>query len=266
MTDFYKLLNLDENFTEDDLKKSYRKLVLQYHPDRNPGNLASEQIFKKVVEAYDVLSDSNKKKSYDLGRNNQQFTDKQYYDTSTKWSTHFDNTYGHFFRESKASDFFIDVKITLDEAFYGAKKKIGVDSNIEEIQIPIGVQNGHIIKIKGKGQKGWNPELNGDLILNINIIQHPIFTRQGHDLITEVKINLPTALVGGFCYLDVFNERLKITVKPMQYNKIRIKEKGMMTSLGLRGDLYINLRVELPEKLTEEESDFFIKMKEKYVN
>lgn len=266
MNDYYKILNLDKNFTEDEIKKSYRKLVLEYHPDKNPGDLKSEQNFKKIVEAYEILSDPNKKRNYDILYNIQHAP--HYYDTSTKWSTHFDNTYGQFFKDEKAPNFFINLKITLEEAFYGAKKKIGIDSiNIEDIQIPIGVQNGHTIKIRGKGQKGWNPELNGDLIININIMQHPIFVRQGHDLVTEAEISLPTALVGGFFYIDVFNEKLKITVKPMQYNKkIRIKEKGMMTSLGLRGDLYIDLKVKLPETLTEEESNFFIKMKEKYAN
>jgi len=261
MIDYYSVLNLNENSSDDEIKKSYRKLALLYHPDKNINNHEAELKFKEINEAYTILSDPKKKRNYDSSRSNNY---AKY--NNTNWSTFFDNTYGQYFKDSKAQDFFVDVRITLEEAFYGAKKKISVDINIEEIEIPMGVQNGHTIKIKGKGQKGWNPEMNGDLIVIINIIQHPRFIRQGHDLITNADINLPTALVGGYFFIDIFNERLKITVNPMQYKKIRIKEKGMMTSLGLRGDLYINLEVKLPEKLTEQEQEFFIKMKEGYAN
>jgi curved DNA-binding protein len=273
-TDYYKLLGVNESSTDEEIKKSYRKLAMQYHPDKNAGDQEAERKFKEIAEAYEHLSDPNKKRVYDAKRRG-----GPAYDTffgpnmggfgmgERDWSSFFDSTFGQQFRESKAQDVAAEIKITLEEAFFGAKKKIGVGMNIEEIDIPAGAQNGQRIKIKGKGQKGWNPSLNGDLILIINIIPHSQFSRQGHDLITNAQVDLPTAMVGGEFYIEVFKETLKVTVSPLQGNKtVRLKEKGMMTNLGLRGDLYVNLEVKLPEKLTDEEFEFFVRMKDKIKN
>jgi len=268
--DYYKILEVTESSSDEEIKKSYRKLAMQYHPDKNPGNAEAEQKFKEVAEAYDHLSDPKKKRSYDNGRRfggsfNQDFFQDMFTGRGAQdWSSIFEGAFGQQFKESKAQDVSAEIKITLEDAFYGATKKIGVGMNIEDVQIPIGAQNGQRIRIKGKGQKGWNPELNGDLILIINIVNHSQFSRRGHDLITNAKVDLPTAMVGGEFHIEVFGEKLKVTVSPLQGNKtVRLKEKGMMTSLGLRGDLYINLEVELPERLTDEEFQFFVKMKDR---
>ena len=272
--DYYKILEVAESSSDDDIKKSYRKLAMQYHPDKNQGDPESEKKFKEIAEAYEVLSDPKKKRSYDMSRRGGPAFDAFFGPNGPNmggfgmgnqdWSSFFDNMFGQQFKESKAQDVVAEIKITLEDAFYGAKKKIGVGMNIEEVEIPIGAQQGQRIRIKGKGQKGWNPELNGDLILLINIVKHQQFSRQGHDLITNARVDLPTAMVGGDFYIDVFKERLKVSVSPLQGNKtVRLKEKGMMTTLGLRGDLYVNLEVTLPETLTDEEFEFFVKMKDR---
>jgi curved DNA-binding protein len=242
---------------------------MQYHPDKNAGDKEAEQKFKEIAEAYEHLSDPAKKGNYDARRRG-----GPAYDTffgpnmggfgmgEKDWSSFFDQVFGQQFKETKAQDVTAEIKISLEEAFYGAKKKIGVGMNIEEIEIPIGAQNGQRIKLKGKGQKGWNPNLNGDLILVITVLPHPQFSRQGHDLITMASVDLPTAMIGGEFYINVFKETLKVSVSPLQGNKtVRLKEKGMTTSLGLRGDLYVNLEVKLPERLTDEEFEFFVRMK-----
>jgi DnaJ-class molecular chaperone len=270
--DYYKILGVSEASSDEDIKKSYRKLAMQYHPDKNPGNVEAEQKFKEIAEAYEHLSDPKKKRAYDNGKKfgGGAFGHDFFQDMFTgrggnqDWSSFFDTAFGAQFKDSKAQDVSAEIKITLEDAFFGATKKIGVGMNIEDVQIPIGAQNGQRIRIKGKGQKGWNPELNGDLILIISIVPHSQFSRQGHDLITNASIDLPTAMIGGDFYIDIFNERLKVTVSPLHPNKrVRLKEKGMMTSLGLRGDLYINLEVALPEKITDEEFEFFVKMKDR---
>jgi curved DNA-binding protein len=273
--DYYKILEVSNGSSAEEIKKSYRKLAMQFHPDKNPGDAEAEQKFKDIAEAYDVLSDPAKKRNYDLGRiqktaPNWDSYSKDFTSTYTSafgedWSTFFDNAFGQQFKNSKAQDVTAELKITLEDAFYGAKKKIGVGMNIEEVDVPQGSKDGQRIKLKGKGQKGWNPELNGDLILIIKIAQHKQFAVHGYDLYTNAEVDLPTAMVGGDFYIDVFKERLKVVITPGQGKKtVRLKEKGMMTSLGLRGDLYINLDVKLPETLTDEEFQFFVKMKEKY--
>jgi DnaJ-class molecular chaperone len=276
--DYYKILEVNESSSDEEIKKAFRKLAIQYHPDKNPGNAEAEQKFKEVAEAYENLSDPKKKRSYDSTRRyggsgyaafNEDFFNDMFKTArgGQDWSSFFDASFGQQFKETKAQDVSAEIKITLEDAFYGATKKIGVGMNIEEVQIPIGAQSGQRIRIKGKGQKGWNPELNGDLILIINIVNHAQFSRQGHDLITTASVDIPTAMIGGDFYVDIFNERLKVTVSPLQVNKrVRLKEKGMMTSLGLRGDLYINLEVHLPEKLTDEEFQFFVRMKDRIKN
>ena len=272
--DYYKILGVAESATADDIKKSYRKLAMQYHPDKNAGDKDAEQKFKEIAEAYEHLSDPNKKIQYDTRRKGGPAYDSFFGPNAggfgmgeKDWSGFFDQVFGQQFRETKAQDVVAEIKITLEEAFFGVKKKIGVGMNIEEIEIPVGAQNGQKIRIKGKGQKGWNPSLNGDLILIIHIIQHPQFSRQGHDLVTTAAVDLPTAMVGGEFYIEVFKERLKVTVSPLQGNKtVRLKEKGMMTHLGLRGDLYVNIEVKLPERLTDEEFEFFVRMKDRIKN
>lgn len=271
---YYQILGVTDSASDDEIKKSYRKLAMDHHPDRNPGDLEAEKKFKEIAEAYGVLSDPKKKRAYDMTRGGGPAYESFFGGGNPNmggfgmgnqdWSAFFDQAFGQQFRESKAQDVMAEIKITLEDAFYGAKKKIGVGMNVEEIDIPIGAQQGQRIKIKGKGQKGWNPELNGDLILIINIVKHPQFSRQGHDLITNAQIDLPTAMVGGEMYIEVFRERLKVSISPLQGNKtVRLKEKGMMTTLGLRGDLYLNLEVALPESLTDEEFEFFVKMKDR---
>ena len=270
--DYYKILEVSESSSAEEIKKSYRKLAMQFHPDKNPGNAEAEQKFKDLAEAYNTLSDPSKKRSYDLskmGRVNwdsysKDFTANYASAFGDDWSSFFDNAFGAQFKNSKAQDVTAELKITLEDAFYGTKKKISVGMNIEEVDIPQGSTNGQRIKLKGRGQKGWNPELNGDLILIIRITQHKQFAVNGYDLYTNAEVDLPTALIGGDFYIDIFKERLKVVITPGQGKKtVRLKEKGMMTSLGLRGDLYINLDVKLPETLTEEEHEFFVKMKER---
>lgn len=268
--DYYKILEVAENSSDDEIKKSYRRLAMQFHPDKNPGNSEAEQQFKEIAEAYEHLSDPKKKRSYDSSSKRYGGYEDVFSDMfkgtrgAQDWSSMFEGAFGQQFKESKAHDVSAEIKITLEDAFFGATKRIGVGMNVEEVIIPLGAQNGQRIRIKGKGQKGWNPDLNGDLILIINIVPHPQFSREGHDLITNATLDLPTAMIGGEFYIEVFNERLKVSVNSLQTNKrVRLKEKGMMTSLGLRGDLYINLEVALPEKLTDEEYEFFVRMKDR---
>lgn len=274
MKDYYKILEVGEAASAEEIKKSYRKLAMQYHPDKNPGDKEAEQKFKEIAEAYEHLSDPAKKGQYDARRRGGPAFDAFFGANSggfgmgeKDWSSFFDQVFGQQFRETKAQDVVAEIKITLEEAFYGAKKKIGVGMNIEEIEIPVGAQDGQKIKLKGKGQKGWNPSLNGDLLLVIKVIPHSQFLRKGHDLVTTASIDLPTAMVGGEFYINVFKETLKVSVSGLQGNKtVRLKEKGMNTALGIRGDLYVNLEVALPERLTTEEFEFFVKMKDRIKN
>lgn len=248
--DYYDILGVDKSASGDDIKKAYRKLALKYHPDRNADDPTAEDKFKDLSEAYEVLSDPEKRKKYDrlgMNWNKYQYADagagngfggnggvhfsgdiNDLFGNMSGFSDFFERFFGGGFgggskagagfdpfaqqtQAQKGSDYKADLYITLDEAFHGAERQISVDGRKLKINITPGVEEGKKLKLKGQGAKGRQGGERGDLYLNIHIHKHPFYDRDGNDIYYNLEVDLYTAVLGG-----------KVTVETLQGKKLSL--------------------------------------------
>lgn len=233
--DYYKLLEVPKNASQEEIKKKYRKLAVKYHPDKNANNPKAEEKFKEISEAYEVLKDPEKRKKYDqLGANwNQyqhahggdgagfdwsQFTGAQgrrqnqgersdMFGGAGGFSDFFNSIFGNmggfqdggFGRSNMAHpgrDYETEMEISLEEAHHGTARIINVNGNKIRIKTKEGAYNGQILRVKGKGEPG-NGAPNGDLYVKIKVASHPVFQREGDNLKRKIKIDVLDAVLGG---------------------------------------------------------------------
>ena len=297
--DYYKVLGIDKNATEKEIKKAYRKLAVKYHPDKNKGNKQAEEKFKEINEAYTVLSDPEKRKKYDqFGHDWEKYEqagqggyDFDFHGGPGGFNfggsgTHFEfgegSDFSDFFnmffgggrgfssgrsaRQMKGQDYSAVANITLKEAYEGTTRLIELGSKKIRVKFKPGVKNGQKLKIKGKGAPGRNGGPAGDLYININIAKDTEFIREGNDLRKKIDIDLYTALLGGEVEVNTLdNKKVKIKIpKGTQNGKVfRIKGKGMpkYNTTSSFGDLYLEVNVKIPENLSKEEIECFKKLK-----
>ena len=303
--DYYKTLGVDKNAPEDDIKKAYRKLAMKFHPDRNPGNKQAEEKFKKLSEAYAVLSDQEKRKQYDSfgsdafrqrysqedifknfdlndilkefgfggGGRTQTFTFGR--GSGGSGGDPFADLFGGgqgYSRQmpQKGQDYEYNISITLEESVFGAEKKLSLqkEDRVEEINIkvPPGISNGKKLRLAGKGSPGYNRGLSGDLYLNITILPHPIFARDGVDIYVEKSVNYSQAALGTTIdvpTLEGTSKRIKIPAGTQNYTKIRMKGYGVPNLKdGGKGDQYVKISVNVPKKLTDHQAQLIKKLAE----
>jgi len=278
--DYYKVLGIDKNASDEDIKKAYRKLARKLHPDLNPNDKDAHQKFQQINEANEVLSDPEKRKKYDTyGKDwqhaeqfeqqkrsreqSQQTGGRQFYNEGDAgdFSSFFESMFGGSGRSSQAKfrgqDYNAELKLNLTDALNTHQQTLTVNGKNIRITIPAGIENGQIIKLKGYGAPGVNGGPAGDLYISFVIAPHPSYKRLGNDLYTTVKIDLYTALLGGETTIDTLTGKVKLTVKPETQpgTKIRLKGKGfpVYKKEGETGDLYITYEVQLPVNLTEEQ-------------
>ncbi|MEO6540614.1 MAG: J domain-containing protein [Ferruginibacter sp.] len=285
--DYYKILGIDKNASEEDIKKAYRKLARKLHPDLNPNDKEAHRKFQQINEANEVLSDPEKRKKYDTygkdwqhagqfeqqkrpGGRSQSTGSQQFYeqDDGGDFSSFFDSLFGGSGRSSQAKfrgqDHNAELKLNLTDALHTHPQTLTVNGKNIRITIPAGIENGQTIKLKGYGAQGINGGPAGDLYISFSIAPHPTFKRSGNDLYTTVKIDLYTALLGGDTTIETLNGKVKLAVKPETQpgTKIRLKGKGfpVYKKDGEHGDLYITYEVELPTGLTEEQKKLFTEL------
>jgi curved DNA-binding protein len=292
--DYYKILGVNKNASQADIKKAYRKLAVQYHPDKNINNKEAEEKFKLINEANEVLGDPDKRKKYDeLGEdwNKYQQTGqsggfdsfgggqgKRYHyegDFSDIFGSGGGSGFSDFFeaffgkggrrsqRESeyKGQDFEAETGITLEEAYHGTSRVIQVHGEKLRITVKPGVQDGQLLRIKGKGGDGSSDKYRGDLYVRIKVLPHSVFTRKGDDLYATQNIDLYTAALGGEILVHTMSGTIKVQIPAGTQNgkTIRIKGKGIPVpdTTDKFGDLYLQLQVSIPTSLTEKEKQLF---------
>ena len=282
--DYYKILNLENNkVTVDEIKSAYRKQAKKYHPDVNVGNKLAEEKIKDINEAYRILSNPSLKRKYDRTWNyqigNKQKKVKR--KTSGEVAGEF---FGMFFGNNeikeeiaqsqvppvKGENIDTEINISIEDGYYGAEKKLvlkdieGKDKAIE-IKIPEGIQNGEKIRLIGQGKPGKNGGKNGDLYIKINIEDGKKFKLKGNDLYTIVQISPWEAALGTKAKVNSVDDTKTAIYIPngiQSGETIEIPQKGYKNPKGERGNLIAQIKIVVPEKLTNEEKDMFKKLKE----
>jgi len=294
--DYYKILGVDKNATKDDIKKVYRRLAKKYHPDKNPGDKASEEKFKEVTEANEVLSDPEKRKKYDqLGSNWKQYQNAgaeasyghRNYQAGNQgdgvhYSGNFDELFGNvggfsdffesFFggttnqakqsRPRKGKDHEALLRISLEEAHTGTEKEFLLDGKKIRLKITPGIEQGKRLRLKHQGSNGIAGGEKGDLYINIRIDDHAQFARKGNDLYCDLNVDLYTAILGGKKNLKTLDGKtINVNIPPETESgtSLRIKGMGMHHSndTNLRGDLFVKIIVKLPKHLSSKETELF---------
>ena len=265
--DYYKLLGVSKTATQDEIKKSYRKLAVKYHPDKNQGNRESEDRFKEIGEAYEVLKDPGKRKKYDkLGVNWKQYehagadggfdynqwaqqqggrrqhsqqqstTDFEGGDFSDFFNTFFSGGFGGGARYTDARDiprkgqnYQADLTVTLADAYRGTEAMLSLDGETIKATIPAGVRDGQKLRVRGKGGKGTGGQERGHLYIKVNIKADSTFERKEDDLHCNVHVPLYTAVLGGKMAVATLKGMVNINIpKESQSGKVvRLKGLGM---------------------------------------
>ncbi len=285
--DYYKILGVDKNAGSDDIKKAYRKLARQHHPDLNPDNAEAGKIFQELNEANEVLSDPEKRKKYDQygkdwkhadqfeeARKQQQAAGKNSYggggsyysgqddeNFSEFFSSLFGNTGNRRQAKFKGGDYRTSFTLNLSAAYQTHQQTFTVNGKNIRITIPAGIENGQEIKIAGYGAAGVNGGPNGDLYIVFEIKNDTPFTRKKNDLYLTFPLDLYTAVLGGEVTIDTLSGKIKLNVAPETQNgsKIRLKGKGfpVYKTGDAFGDLYVTYQVQIPTHLTEKEKALF---------
>jgi curved DNA-binding protein len=281
--DYYKILGIEKNSTESEIKKAYRKLARKYHPDLNINDKEAEKKFKEINEANEVLSNVENRRKYDkygkdwqhadeIEKAKQQQSNRAYKQQSS--SNFSESDYSDFFESMfsgrsskrntihyKGQDYNAELHLDLSDVYKTHKRTLTINNKNIRLTIPAGIKNGQVIKINGKGGHGINGGPNGDLFIHFLIDNHSKFKRDNNNLQTTVDIDLYLAVLGGEITLDTFDGKVKLKVKPETQNgtKIKLKGKGfpVYKKEGEFGDLYIIYNVMLPTKLTAKEKELF---------
>ena len=288
--DYYKILGISKDATQEDIKKAYRKLARKYHPDLNKDNPNAQEKFQEINEANEVLSNPEKRKRYDeygenwkyaeeLEKQKKRQTKEQsgtregtfwYSDDNTSgfsdfFEELFGNRYRNYNRAMRGKDYESELHLTLRQAAEEQKQILNLNGKNIRITIPAGVADGQVIKLRGYGEPGKGDAPNGDLYITFRIKEDPTFKRIGNDLYTTTTIDLYTAVLGGEIILDTLNGKVKVKIKAGTQNnsKIRLKEKGfpIYKQSGKYGDLILSIQISIPTLLTERQKELFKQIK-----
>jgi curved DNA-binding protein len=305
--EYYEILGVSKTATADEIKKAYRKLALKFHPDKNPDNAEAEAKFKKISEAYAVLSDAKKREEYDTYGSagfQQRYSQEDIFRgfdlndilnqfgfgggsfRSGGFRTHTGgggNPFGDIFGQAsggcgggcrpqpvKGQDHTYELSVSLEDVLNGAEKNIslrrnGGNQNIS-VKVPKGIESGKRLRLTGKGAPSSSGGPPGDLYLKVTVQPHPVFTRDGDNLMMENKIPFSEACLGttvDVTTLEGKKFKVKVPAGVQQEAKLRIKGYGLPAGpIGKRGDIYVKILVQIPKKINRKQKKVVKEMAE----
>ncbi len=279
--DYFKILGVSRNATDKEIKSAFRKLARKFHPDLHPHDERAESEFKEINEAYEILSDEDRKKSYEQFINywfknrdgkSRDFSRENNYQRFDEYLTFDDflsdligrfsevgkEIYSNISSDNNAQSLNLDAEFNLQisflEALNGTKKNLLVNDERIEVTIPKGIETGSKIRIKNKGNIQSGKGKRGDLLIEVSIKSHPIWKVKGLDVYADLPISLDELALGanisvpspqGVTYLSIPSGTL-----PEQ--KLKLKGKGLH-NLDTQGDLFFTLKLKFPENWSDEE-------------
>jgi DnaJ-class molecular chaperone len=279
--DPYQELGVPRTASAEEVRRAFRKLAKQFHPDKNPGNKTAEERFKRVSAAFDLLGDEDKRKKFDRGEIdadgreiNRGFTGEPYgrggfeargggaqfegVDLNDILGEVFGGrgggARGGFGGPTRGADVRAQVAIDLEEAIQGGHKRIAFpDGRAIDITIPKGAAEGQVLRLKGQGSPGRAGP--GDALIELAIRPHPVFRREGDSLVMDLPVSVPDAVLGAKVEAPTPDGPVSLTV-PKGSNAgstLRLKGRGLPDPRsGVRGDLLARLQIVLPERTDPE--------------
>jgi len=264
--DFYKILGVSKDVSDADLKKAYRKLAKENHPDLHPGDAAAEARFKDISEAFDVLSDSEQRREYDAVRamgGGARFTAGG---QGAGFEDVFSNLFGGGgfqgggfpgfggfggFGPQRGQDLSTTASINFIDSVNGTTVKLNLRNESVSVKVPAGIQDGQKLKVKGKGQPSPNGGPAGDLVVTIKVKPHVVFTRDGDNIRVSVPVTFSEATLGATIEVPVLGgEPVKLKVAAGTPNGRTLRVKGKGVQFGSRqGDLLATIEVMVPAHL-----------------
>jgi DnaJ-class molecular chaperone len=283
MEDPYDVLGVDRSASLEDIRKAYRNLAKKLHPDLNPGNREAEARFKEVAGAYDLLSDKEKRQRYDDGeidatgaeRPRQRF----YKDYATQSDSPYGNASGfadfaesddilaeflrhqaHARANARGPDISYRLPVEFLDAVNGGTIRLDLpQGGTLDVKIPPGIEDGQVLRLRGKGVPGRGKGKAGDALVEISIKPHRFFTREGDDIHVEIPVTLTEAVLGGRINVPTPSGTVTMTL-PKHANTgtvLRLKGKGIGRPGGKHGDEFVKLKVMLPDR-PDPELDTFL--------
>ena len=287
--DYYSTLGVSPSAGADEIKKAYRKMARQYHPDRNPDNPEAEEKFKEVQEAYDTLSDAEKRKIYDYRRTHPGggSIEDLFTGGGTRFRRNPDGTFVRFETtgspfdfggaepEGGVGDFFsrifgnegrtrgpaprdaeTELRLTFEQALKGGPTEVRIGDETLRLNIPKGVPNGYKIRLKGKGVPGAGGQ-RGDLYVRFVVTPSNQYRREGDDLYVQETFSALEAMLGAERVLTTpYGNKVKVTLPPgtQPGEKLRLRGQGVQRG-DQKGDLYVEIGVAVPTKLTDKQRE-----------
>ena len=289
--DYYQILGVEPDADTKTVKKAYRKLAHQYHPDMNPDE-GAEAKFKEVAEAYQVLKDEQLRAEFDemrqYGTQSKQGFEpppgwKASHDTGYQGGAQFDGDFSDFFntvfggqgqpfsqsganqsRSVRGQDIEIELPIFLEETLKENQKDVAFNLPADEyaqtaalkkhlnVKIPQGVMDGERIRLKGQGKPGYNGGITGDLYLHIRVVPHPLFDVLGHNITITIPIAPWEAALGTKVTVPTLEGKINLSIPPNSQSGDKLRVKGKgLKTKNISGDMFAIVKVTMPEKTTE---------------
>jgi len=281
MADPYQTLGVTREATQDEIRKAYRRLAKKNHPDLNPGDKGAEARFKEIASAYDIIGDEKKRARFDAGEIDasgaeRQQPEREFYRQHAeagpgfkyerRWEGGGPDDQEDLFAEifgrrgagarvkAKGPDIAYTMSVEFTEAVNGAKKRVVMaDGKALDISIPAGLKDGQTLRLRGQGQPGFGGGEAGDALVEIHVVPHPIFRREGNNILATLPVTPGEALAGAKVRVETVSGTVEVAV-PKGSNTgrvLRLRGKGV-PSPGGNGDQLVELRVVLPDHPDDE--------------